>query len=275
MSDFVEVTEAPGTGVTREAVRMLQTRYAYAAQFCSGKDALEIGCGPGIGLGLLKAHARTLVGGDYSQSLLSSAQGHYGGQIPLVRFDAHSLPFGQASFDAVVLFEAIYYLERPEQFLEECRKVLRPQGIVLMCLANKEWTGFHRSPHSHRYYSASELGALFRSGGFEPQIFGAFPDSVTTAKSKMVAFVRRSASALNLIPKTMKGKELLKRLFYGQLSILGHEIEGTNAAPEPLFELSPNGACPQYKILYAIAHLRAEGINQAISSALVATAGAD
>ncbi len=102
---------------------MLHTRYHYAAGLCQGKDVLEVRCGSGAGLGYLARRARSVVGGEYTESLLSRALLHYRGRIPLVWLDAHALPFREASFDAVILFEAIYYLGRPEDFLEPVAKL--------------------------------------------------------------------------------------------------------------------------------------------------------
>jgi ubiquinone/menaquinone biosynthesis C-methylase UbiE len=256
-ADFAEVTESPGTGVTQEAARMLHTRYALATQFCSGDDVLEVGCGPGMGLGYLSRRAKSVVGGDRSGELLSSAQRHYCGRMPLVRLDAHSLPFRDASFGLVVLFEAIYYLERPEEFIEESKRVLRRPGIIMICSANKEWLEFHRSPHSHRYFSASELRALLAEKGFEVGIFGAFLCSPCSPMQKAITFVRRFAVRLDLIPKTMKGKQLLKRIFYGRLAVLGAEIKCECSETEPLSEISGDGVCHEYKVLYAIGQLPA------------------
>lgn len=42
--------------------------------------------------------------------------------------DAATLPFGDASFDAVVSTCALHHLRRPECVLSECRRVLSPEG---------------------------------------------------------------------------------------------------------------------------------------------------
>src|SRR5262249_6372523 len=102
---------------------MLNTRYKFASDFCRGGRVLEIGCGAGQGLGYLARSASSVIGGDYTEALLRNAQSHYGGRIPLVALDAHELPFVDLSFDTVILYEAIYYLNSPAQFLEECRRV--------------------------------------------------------------------------------------------------------------------------------------------------------
>ena len=110
--DYTGVTEVPGSRVTREQLARMYNRYFFAFQFCEGKDVLEVACGAGQGLGLLARRARKLVGGDYTENLIDVAWKHYGGRIPLVRFDAHTLPFREESFDVVIFYEAIYYFHR-------------------------------------------------------------------------------------------------------------------------------------------------------------------
>src|SRR5262249_1639605 len=151
------VTEAPGNLVTREAIEMLTARYAWAAEAAAGKDVLEVACGAGPGLGLLARSGRRAIGGDYTDALLRVARRHSGPRLPLIRLAAGRLPFTDRSFDVVLLFEAIYYLPSVEQFLAECRRVLRPGGRLLVCTVNRAWRGFNPSPFSVRYFDANEI----------------------------------------------------------------------------------------------------------------------
>jgi SAM-dependent methyltransferase len=254
--DYSSVTEATGVRVTREAAVMLYTRYAFASPFCEGKDVLEVGCGPGTGLGYLAKRARKVVGGDLTEPLIKRANSHYKGQVPLLRLDAQMLPFRRESFDVVILFEAIYFLARPGDFLTECTRVLRPGGVLLICLPNRERQGFNPSPWSTQYFSATELQALFSDCRFEADMFGAFPTPSPTLRQELIEQLRKTASRLDLIPRTMHGKEFLKRLFYGRLVKLTDEIEGSSAEAAPLIPLSPNSRASGYKVLYAVARPR-------------------
>lgn len=63
------------------------------------------------------------------------------------------------------------------------------------------------------------------------------------------------AIALHLIPKTMKGKEFLKRVFFGKLIPLPPEITDGMAEytpPVPILNDRPNY---EYKVIYAVARL--------------------
>ncbi len=254
--DYSTVTELPGGRASREQLAMLYTRYAYAAQFCEGKDVLEVACGAGQGLGYLSVKAGRLVGVDYTEPLLKQARQHYGQRIPLVRLDAHRLPFPHQSFDVVILYEAIYYLAQPDLFLEECKRVLRPKGFVLICTVNKEWTDFNPSPFSVRYFSARELSDLLKRHQFDVELLGGFPVRRDSLKDRVVSAIKRIAMALHIIPKTMRGKEFLKRIFFGRLTALPAEIEAGMTEYIPPVRLSGNGSGVQYKVIYAVAQVK-------------------
>ncbi len=213
--DYTTVTEVPGNRVTREQLERMYHRYRFAANFSDGKAVLEVACGAGLGLGYLAKKAAKVYGGDYTENLLREAKEYYGEKIPLLRLDAHSLPFHPQSFDVLILYEAIYYLTRPEDFFKEARRLLRKGGVLLIATVNKDWSEFNPSPFSTRYFSVPELTELLKSEGFEPEVYGAFSVLPKGLKDKLIAIVRRVAVGLHLIPKTMKGKELLKRSFMG------------------------------------------------------------
>lgn len=250
-TSFETVTELPGHQASAEQLSMIHTRYRLALEHCEGKDVLEAACGPGRGLGYLARRARSVVGGDLTPELVRLAEAHYRGRLRVLELDAQALPFPDASFDVIILFEALYYLPRVDAFLSEARRVLRPGGKLLLCAPNPEWPEFNPSPLSRRYHSAAELKELLSAAGFEPSVLAGF----RAAPGTVTGLVRRAAVSLGLVPRTMKGKALLKRLFYGRLSRLGPELDDS-APVEPLVP-APPGPVAGYKVLYAVAAKRA------------------
>ena len=253
--DYTTVTETPGNRVTQEQLVRIYHRYRFASDFCEGKDVLEVGCGAGLGLGYLAGHARRVVAGDYMERLVGMAKAHYGQRIGLCTLDAHRLPFVNGSFDVVILHEAIYYLASAETFVEEARRLLRRQGILLIGTVNKSWREFNPSPHSTRYYAAHELADLLKARGFEVDVYGAFLAMTNTVKEKAIATVRRIAVPLRLIPQTMRGKEYLKRIFYGTLVPLGGEIREGMCTYDPPVDISGDPRDTQHKIVYVVARM--------------------
>jgi SAM-dependent methyltransferase len=252
MTSFESVTEVEGGWASQEQLAMIASRYRLAANLCMGKDVLEVACGAGRGLSTLGQMARRVVGGDLMESLLSGAQRHFRGRYPLVQFDAMRMPFREGSFDVVVLFEALYYIPQASSFVREARRVLRPGGILIVSSVNRDWSGFNPSPFSVRYYNAKESVALISKEGFvcDP-ISAGFPDVVQGVWGGLVSLMKRSAVALGLIPKTMKGKVFLKRLFFGKLIQLSAELDPHISAAAP--EIPTESQIHQYKIFYVVA----------------------
>lgn len=257
--DYSGVTEIPGNQVTREALSMMCTRYAHAATMAHGLDVLEVACGAGQGLGWLATTARRVIGADYTGGLLQQARQHYGTRVPLVQSDAHWLPFRDHTFDLVILYEAIYYLSNPTRFLAECRRVLRNPGSILVCSANREWSDFNPSPFSQRYFSARELRGMLSDQGFAVDLFGAFPVERRSIRDRLVSLLKRTAVALHLIPKTMKGKTWLKRIFLGQLTLMPPEVTAAMASSTTLMPVPTDGPTDCYKVIYAVGRVGVGG----------------
>ena len=252
---FVEVTELAGTDISVEQLQRMSHRYHWAALYCGQKDVLEVACGSGPGLGILTRVAQSLEAGDFSAEILALAQRHYAGRVGLTRFDAQSLPFAAASKDVIILFEAIYYVPDAARFVQECRRVLRSRGKVLIATANKDLPDFNPSPFSHSYYGAADLARLFDANGFDCELFGYLPVGSVSWRQKLLRPVKKLVVALNLMPKTMAGKKLLKRLVFGRLTPMPAELptQGTRIDAPARLEAQPDRT---YKVLYCCATLR-------------------
>ena len=255
-TDFVHVTEVAGDAVSVEQVQRMCTRYSLARAYSHGKDVLELGCGSGQGLGLLASVAKSVMGGDYSWPLLKGSKDHYKNRIPLVRLDAQALPVKKERFDVVILFEAIYYLREAESFVEECLRVLRPGGYILICNPNKDLPDFNPSPHSYRYFSACDFVELMKPFGLELKFFGDCEVDYSNPKQRFLAFIKKTMVRWDLMPKTMAGKKLLKRLVFGNLVPLPAELTERDACQIPcsIDSESPNVA---HKVIFAVAQKKA------------------
>lgn len=256
--DYTIVTEIPNGRASQEQIARLCTRYKFASDYCVDREVLEVACGAGLGLGYLARFAKRVVGGDIDKGNLSFAAESYKDtdKISVLALDAHNLPFKDNSFDVVILYEAIYYLLQPERFVEEARRVLRDKGVLIICTVNKDWSGFDPSPLSHRYFSANELYSLLNDKGFAVKLYADGPTQLTNLKTRLVSIIRLIAVKLNLLPKTMKGKEMLKRIFCGKLTLLPAELTDdigiSYTPPVPIPHDSPNTS---YKILFAVGRL--------------------
>jgi len=249
---YYDVTEIAGEGITRVQLRRQVERYRWATAYCSGKDVFEVACGAGAGLGMLARIARRVQGGDIDSTILSTARCTYGGRIPLQVCDAEKMPLDDASLDVVILFEAIYYLARADRFVAECRRVLRPGGRVLVATANKDLYDFTPSPFAHRYYNAGELAGLFAAYGFDSEFFGGSAIAVAGLLYRVLRPIKALATKLNLMPKTMVGKQWLKRMIFGALVEMPRELSGEEATYEEPERIAPT-ADVKHHVLYCVA----------------------
>ncbi len=254
---FLTVTETPGVKASQEQLERLYIRYRFASEYSSGKEVLEVACGAGLGLGYIAKNAKSVVGGDVDEENLKFAREHYKDRpnIELRQLDAHQLPFKDSSFDIIILYEAIYYLDFPERFVKESLRVLKNGGILLICTVNKDWSDFNPSPYSQKYFSAHELYMLLNDTGFiNIKLYADSFVNSKTFKDNVISLIKRSAAELHLIPSTMKGKELLKRVFFGSLKPLPRELYDGMASYRAPVLISPDIQNFQFKILFALGY---------------------
>ena len=247
-ADFASVTEQPCQGATRMQMSMLRTRYGWAAEHAAGKDVLEVACGAGLGLGWLAKRARRVEAGDINQENCRIASATYRGQanIRVERMDALDLPFEDSCFDVALLFEALYYLPDVPTFLAEARRVLRPGGRLLMATVNSEWSGFQPSPLHTRYWTAAELVEALAQAGFVTNVSAAFPQLDATGIRNRLKTI---AAHYGCMPRTMRGKAVLKRIFYGRLDRIPSRLEPAGSG-ERMIPAEDAADLTRYRNLY-------------------------
>lgn len=253
--DFLSVSELAGDEVTWEQVDRLCHRYYWAGGYCRDKDVLEAACGTGQGAGYLAGLARSYRAGDFSEDILRIARGHYGDRVEFLRFNAQDMPFAGRSLDVVILFEAIYYLPSAERFVSECKRVLRPGGKVLIATANKDLYDFNPSPHSHVYYGVRELGGLFAAHGFAAEFFGNTPVGSLPWKQKVLRPAKKMLVDTGLMPKSMAGKKLFKRIAFGSLVPMPAEISGNLVKYAKPATIPSDRTDTLHKVIYCVASL--------------------
>lgn len=239
-----------GESISQEQLDRAYTRYQWAKEFCREKDVLEAACGVGQGLGLLQSVSRSLIAGDIDEEILEKAKSYYKERVKISCFSAENLPVSDMSLDVVIIFEAIYYLPNLSNFLKECYRVLRPGGVILMCMPNKDLYDFNPSPHSVEYYNASNLKTILQDNGFTSSFFASNPLSQTSLLQRMLRPVKRLAVSFGLMPKSMKGKEFLKRLVFGKMVVMPPELLDGCAEKYLVEKISSSEVNKTYKVIY-------------------------
>lgn len=228
---------------------MAYSRYSYARQLAAGARVLEIGCGSGIGLGLVAERSHLAVGGDIEFQPLFLGRSHYGSRVSFVVLSAEQLPFPNGFFDLVLFFETSYYVRDMEKAFDEIARVLSNRGAVVFVNANPERPDFIRSPHSVHYHSAAEFRCALERRGYGVRVEGAFPLASGTASGWMVQLARQILQRLRLVPRTLRGRAILKRLVYGRLRQLPPELKEGFGTECTRYDL-PEHPVERFKVLY-------------------------
>lgn len=115
-------------------------RYVFAEPHVEGKTVLDIACGTGYGIGLLKAKARSIVGVDVDMEAAREARAECSGNASVLLGDGLGLPFADATFDVVTSFETLEHIHERAQFLRELARVLKPKGRLILSTPNARYT---------------------------------------------------------------------------------------------------------------------------------------
>ena len=128
-------------------------RYAWCVSLALGKDVLDIACGEGYGSAMLARSAKSVCGVDLAEEAVGHARKTYG-EIPGLSFlvgDAAAIPLLDASVDLIVSYETIEHHDRHFEMLAEIRRVLRPDGVLVISSPNRpiysEAEGQHNEFH--------------------------------------------------------------------------------------------------------------------------------
>lgn len=129
------------------------------------ENVLEIGFGTGhclVALAEAVGPAGTVHGVDLSDGMLEQAlarvvQGGLADRVRLCRDDAADLPYNNESFDAVFASFALELFDTPEipEVLAECRRVLRPDGRIVLASLSKSGNGgfaVHAFEWTHEHF---------------------------------------------------------------------------------------------------------------------------
>jgi len=134
-------------------------RYRWAATVVAGREVLDAGCGVGYGTEMLaEAGASRVVGLDVSPEAVEDAVFRAGAIGQFEVGDLERMPFSPGSFDVVVCFEAIEHVNRRELALDELRRVLRRDGLLILSSPNRH-VYLPGNPYHVHEYTPSELHA--------------------------------------------------------------------------------------------------------------------
>jgi ubiquinone/menaquinone biosynthesis C-methylase UbiE len=135
---------------------------------------LEIGCGGGAFLEQALRSGCSAKAIDHSPELLRvarelNAAAVEEGRLELAQADAGELPFADGSCTCAAMMQVFFFLDA-ERVLAECRRVVRPGGMLAVFTVSEEAKGSPAAPEPMasrgRFYTDAQLAALARTAGF-------------------------------------------------------------------------------------------------------------
>lgn len=132
--------------------RYQNERLATIEQFggtLAGRRILEISCGMGGTLVALAQAGADVVATEFNRDycIITQRRGkRYNLHLPIFNAVGEAIPFATNTFDLVICWDIIEHVQNPAQMLRELRRVVRPNGRVLLTIINR-WAW--RDPHYH------------------------------------------------------------------------------------------------------------------------------
>lgn len=120
---------------------------------------LDLGCGTAPYRELILQTADEYIGVDWDNGP------HDRGNVDVVADLTKPLPFDDGFADIVVAFQVMEHLPEPRRFLEECRRIVRPGGLIVL-VTPFMWQ-VHEAPHDYFRYTRFGLEHLLDQAGFE------------------------------------------------------------------------------------------------------------
>src|SRR5260370_23887635 len=160
-------------------------RYAFARRFADGGRVLDAGSGTGYGAAELAQSAASVVGLEIDPDAVEYAHSNY--PIPNLTFQAGSctaMPFAAQSFDLIVAFEVIEHLAEYGKFLDECARVLSPQGLLIVSSPNKKYYETSRAQTGPNPYHQHE----FEPEEFQSELSRCFPQVQLLLQNRVESF---------------------------------------------------------------------------------------
>lgn len=171
------------------------------------KDALilDVAAGPGnVAREMVRQGADHVVALDLSFNMLAAGAKRRNAQLSWVNADANTMPFADATFDAVTISFGIRNVSDPEAVLREFARVLKPGGRVVICEFASPTNPTFRTVY--RKYLVRALPRIARVVSSSPAAYQYLADSILAwPDRKAVAGWMESAGFANVKVRDLSG----------------------------------------------------------------------
>jgi SAM-dependent methyltransferase len=158
----------PGVASENYWFRRHVAAYRWARRLVRG-TVVDAGSGEGYGAAFLARRTR-VIGLELDPGVTAHAAGRYP-TVAFVRGDLSRLPLADGSVDGIVALQVVEHLHCPGEFVEACRRALRPGGRLIVSTPNALTFPPGNPSHVHEY-EATEVRGLLGSAFPDVRVLG-------------------------------------------------------------------------------------------------------
>jgi SAM-dependent methyltransferase len=120
--------------VLRDHVRFVEGAFGRASRAACQGPLLDVGCGGGLFLGMMRERGFHVVGLDVSQEAARSAWQRHG--APAICGTLDRAPLGACTFACITMFHVLEHLSNPREFLIAAHRLLMAGGRLVVQVPN-------------------------------------------------------------------------------------------------------------------------------------------
>ena len=141
-------------------------RYAIATEFAGNKNILDIACGEGYGCNLLSQYASHVTGVEIDKITIEKARIKYRSpNISFLQGSIENIPCNSSGFDVVICFETLEHTVDHEKALNEIKRVLKPEGVLVISTPDKYYYSDirnYKNPHHLKELYSEDFNRLIK-----------------------------------------------------------------------------------------------------------------
>jgi 2-polyprenyl-3-methyl-5-hydroxy-6-metoxy-1,4-benzoquinol methylase len=192
----------------RDSIEHLH-RYAIANNFIEDKIVLDIASGEGYGSNIMSKKAAYVYGVDIDIMAVQGAKLKYKKEnLEFLTGSTSQIPLGDNSIDVVVSFETIEHHEHHDEMMYEIKRVLKPNGILIISTPDKLFYSDERN-----YNNLFHLKELYKQE---------FVDLMLKNFNKMQLLTQKYINGNSVIEEESKNNQM--QIFSGNYDEIKDEV---------------------------------------------------
>jgi len=144
----------------------------FASHLSRNAKVLDVGCGAGVPVTkFLIESGFDVTGVDFSESMLKLAEKNVP-KAKLIKKDMTQMDFEGKSFDGLAAIYSVFHVPKEKHFslFKSFHRILKPRGIMLICLGPDQWEGtdeYYGVEMFWSHHAPEESLQMIKDAGFQ------------------------------------------------------------------------------------------------------------